>query len=183
MYCGDNLGTDIDHFDPMSRSPRRTFDWLNHLLACSACNSHHKRDRFPVDSEGNPLLIDPTAEDPFDHLLLALSVGEYQPLSDKGRVTIEVFGLNRPLLARGRQQARRVVSRSLRELWRALGRGDEKAVEEALLCIREQPLADVCQAMVRLASTKRAQIVFGQDEDLVGPLRNPEMRGLLTTWR
>lgn len=136
-----------------------------------------------MDSEGNPLLIDPTAEDPFDHLLLALSVGEYQPLSDKGRVTIEVFGLNRPLLARGRQQARRVVSRSLRELWRALGRGDEKAVEEALLCIREQPLADVCQAMVRLASTKRAQIVFGQDEDLVGPLRNPEMRGLLTTWR
>ena len=35
MYCGDNLGTDIDHFEPISRAPIRTFEWLNHLLACS----------------------------------------------------------------------------------------------------------------------------------------------------
>jgi hypothetical protein len=43
MYCGDNLGTDIDHFDPISRSPIKTFEWLNHLLACSFCNSNQKR--------------------------------------------------------------------------------------------------------------------------------------------
>jgi hypothetical protein len=35
MYCGDNLGTDIDHFEPIASAPIRTFEWLNHLLACS----------------------------------------------------------------------------------------------------------------------------------------------------
>ena len=45
MYCGE-IGTDIEHFEPVARNPLRTFDWLNHLLACSTCNSH-KRDQFP----------------------------------------------------------------------------------------------------------------------------------------
>jgi hypothetical protein len=95
MYCGDNQGTDIDHFEPLTRNPLRTFDWLNHLLACALCNSHNKRDRFPVDGDGQPLLIDPTVEDPFDHLSLTLSLGRYVSLSAKGRATIEVCDLNR----------------------------------------------------------------------------------------
>ncbi|MFD1364783.1 HNH endonuclease family protein [Actinoplanes sichuanensis] len=115
MYCGDNQGTDIDHHEPMARDPLRTFDWLNHLLACSHCNSHHKRDRFPVDEHGRPLLIDPSVEDPFDHLLLSLSVGEYRALTEKGVQSIEVFGLNRPILARGRQQTFDVVVMCLRQ--------------------------------------------------------------------
>jgi 5-methylcytosine-specific restriction endonuclease McrA len=52
MYCGDNLGTDIDHFEPISDAPLRTFDWLNHILACSFCNSNQKRDAFPRDRSG-----------------------------------------------------------------------------------------------------------------------------------
>jgi hypothetical protein len=47
MYCGDSLGTDIDHFEPIVLRPSRAFDWLNHLLACSSCNSNYKRDKFP----------------------------------------------------------------------------------------------------------------------------------------
>ncbi len=106
MYCGDNHGTDIDHFEPIAANPLRTFDWLNHLLACSTCNSHCKRDRFPTDPAGNPLLIDPTVEDPFDHLLLNVTLGEYLALSDKGAATIEVCQLNRATLAQGRAEAR-----------------------------------------------------------------------------
>ena len=64
MYCGTDFGTDIDHFDPKARNPLRTFDWLNHLLACSTCNGNQKRDRFPTDTAKHPLLIDPTAEAP-----------------------------------------------------------------------------------------------------------------------
>lgn len=141
MYCGDSFGTDIDHHEPLARNPLRTFDWLNHLLACAHCNSHHKRELFPTDLSGNPLLIDPTAEDPFDHLVLALSAGEYAPLTDKGRETIEVCGLNRFVLARARQQAYRVVVLCLREWQRS--EGTEPA--ELLTTIREQPCADVCQ--------------------------------------
>ncbi|MEU8665135.1 hypothetical protein [Actinoplanes philippinensis] len=55
---------------------------------CSHCDSHHKRDRFPVDDQDRPLLIDPSVEDPFDHLMLSLSVGEYRALTDKGRESI-----------------------------------------------------------------------------------------------
>jgi hypothetical protein len=33
MYCGDNRGTDIDHFEPIKELPGGTFEWLNHLLA------------------------------------------------------------------------------------------------------------------------------------------------------
>jgi hypothetical protein len=113
MYCGDNQGTDIDHFEPLTRNPLRTFDWLNHLLACALCNSHNKRDRFPVDGDGQPLLIDPTVEDPFDHLSLTLSLGRYVSLSAKGRATIEVCDLNRPILQRGRVNSRTNVESSL----------------------------------------------------------------------
>lgn len=48
MYCGDSQGTDIDHFEPKSLTPLRTFDWFNHLLACSYCNSNQKRNLYPT---------------------------------------------------------------------------------------------------------------------------------------
>jgi uncharacterized protein (TIGR02646 family) len=67
MYCEDSAGTDIDHFWPKSRYPEKTFAWLNHLLACSTCN-RRKLARFPVDAVGSPLLVDPTAEEPLDHI-------------------------------------------------------------------------------------------------------------------
>jgi uncharacterized protein YbaR (Trm112 family) len=86
----------------MSMTPLRTFDWLNDLLACTHCNSHHKRDQFPC-VDGVPMLIDPTAEDPADHLRLVLAAGHYAPLTSKGRETIDVFQLNRPVLVRGRK--------------------------------------------------------------------------------
>ncbi|GAA0983188.1 hypothetical protein GCM10009555_054470 [Acrocarpospora macrocephala] len=104
MYCGDSQGTAIDHHEPMARNPLRTFDWLNHLLSCTYCNSHEKRDRFPLDRNGQPLLIDPSTEDPFDHLQLTLTLGVYRAKggSPKGQTTIDVCGLNRPILTKGR---------------------------------------------------------------------------------
>ncbi|MFB9904007.1 HNH endonuclease [Allokutzneria oryzae] len=176
MYCGDNQGTDIDHHEPLSRNPLRTFDWLNHLLACSTCNSHEKRDRFPVDSAGAPLLIDPTVEDPFEHLLLTLSLGAYHPLTAKGRATIEVCGLNRPLLTRGRVQAQRVVILCLREWSRAR---DAATRARAVLTVREQPFADVCQSMLRQAALPTAELVFSDSPGVVELLRTPELRSAL----
>lgn len=180
MYCGDSLGADIDHFDPLSRSPLRTFDWFNHVLACSVCNSHHKRNLFPLDEHGQPLLIDPTSEDPFDHLMLSLSVGEYRALTPKGHETIRVFGLNRALLVRGRQQARRVVVASLRNWEAARVRADQSDMDEAVLTIREQPFADVCHAMLRQSDIARAELVFGHDQDVLPILRDPRLRERLS---
>src|SRR5690606_37656340 len=95
MYDADNQRNDSHHVEPIAAAPPRTLAWHNHLLACSHCNSHEKRDLFPRAADGTPLLVDPTAEDPYQHLRLLLSVGEYEALSERGEATIEVFGLNR----------------------------------------------------------------------------------------
>lgn len=179
MYCGDNQGTDIDHHEPLARNPLRTFDWLNHLLACSYCNSHAKRDTFPLDGLGAPLLINPCAEDPFDHLLLTLSLGIYQPLTDKGSATIEVCGLNRALLVRGRVQARRVVALCLAEWEAARARGDRIRQAAAVLTVREQPFADVCQSMLRQARSRGADAIFADTPAILRLLRIPELRRAL----
>ena len=179
MYCGDSFGTDIDHYEPLARTPLRTFDWLNHLLACAHCNSHHKRERFPVDENGQPLLIDPTAEDPFDHLVLSLSVGEYRALTDKGRQTIEACGLNRFPLARARQNVYRLVVLCLRA-WPGAVRGENTYdPAQLLLMIREQPCADVCQAMLRQVEQPGAATVFADVPDVVELLRDRQVREAL----
>jgi hypothetical protein len=151
MYCDDNLGTDIDHFQPLEKAPQRAFEWLNHLLACSHCNSNVKRSQYPVDGEGVCLLIDPTTEDPATHLMLLLKSGEYAPVdgSPKGEATIKVFGLNRPDLIRGRLNAFHRARSNLRD-WHSLRQqADPEAdvVERALL---DSPFIDVVHAMTRL---------------------------------
>lgn len=164
MYCGDNLGTDIDHFEPIARAPLRTFDWHNHLLACAYCNSNQKRDRFPCDPvTGTHLLIDPAREDPADHLLLYLESGSYQGLTPKGLATIDVFALNtRAELVRARRLAFTVVRALLRECHNRREAGDLAAAQEIAESLRVLWQADVLRAVVRLARTPAlAETVLG----------------------
>jgi hypothetical protein len=182
MYCGDNQGTDIDHYEPLSAAPRRTFHWPNHLLACSACNSHHKRDRFPLAADGTPLLLDPTADDPFAHLALALSVGRYVPLTARGEATIAVCQLNRDILCRGRQVAYDTVTIALEEWSRAYETGNVERVIMVEEAIQEQPFADVAQAMLRYVDSPGVDELFHDRSHLVAILRHPTLRaGLLRT--
>jgi 5-methylcytosine-specific restriction endonuclease McrA len=107
MYCEDGTGTDIDHFRPLATHPLLAYTWPNHLLACSFCNSHAKRDVFPLDPFGEPLLIDPTADEPSEHLTLSFSNGEFFPLTPKGSCTISLLGLNDHKAPRSLPDARR----------------------------------------------------------------------------
>jgi uncharacterized protein (TIGR02646 family) len=104
MYCEDNEGTDIDHFWPKSTYPERAFDWDNYLLACSGCNSNYKRDQFPT-KHGKPILLDPTTDDPMEHMVLVPETGEFVDLTPRGAKSIAVFGLTRETLQRGRALA------------------------------------------------------------------------------
>lgn len=174
MYCADSLGTDIDHFEPIKECPAGTFVWPNHLLACSFCNSNQKRDQFPRDAAGQPLLVDPTREEPVDHLRLILRSGEYRPLTARGSATIEVFGLNRRELSRGRSGAFEMAKAALhraRELLRA-DRGEEAA--DCLHALTEQPHASVLREMIRSARLPGGADVLGPeivaalaDEDVI----------------
>ncbi|GAB2516757.1 HNH endonuclease family protein [Nocardiopsis aegyptia] len=147
MYCGDNLGTDVDHFAPLFFSPLRAFDWFNHLLACSYCNSHTKREQFPVAADGTPLLVDPCAEDPSEHLFLVLSSGSYEALTHRGTATIQVFGLNRRELTQGRQSAFFATKLFLKAYLGHHDDGQEERAAETLVHLDQQPFADVREAM------------------------------------
>lgn len=177
MYCGDNLGTDIDHFVPITLAPIRTFDWLNHLLACSFCNSNQKRDAYPVDANGESLLIDPTYEDPSRHLMLILRTGEYRHITPKGLATIETFGLNRADLVRGRAVAFHTRGAVL---CRAQSLVAQKREEEAGRCLKalaEEPHASVLYAMLWSMDMPGSVDVLGPD--IVAALSDSRVRSLL----
>ncbi|MCP4216021.1 MAG: hypothetical protein GY765_15315 [bacterium] len=102
MYCGVNEGTDIEHFFPKTKYPLMAFRWCNYLAACTRCNSNYKRDRFPLDEQGRPLLIQPTKDEPRAHIFLSPSTGDYVGETEKGENSIDVYGLNRSTLPKNR---------------------------------------------------------------------------------
>lgn len=175
MYCEDSAGTDIEHFYPKSRYPARAFDWDNYLLACSHCNSNRKRDRFPRFKDGRPKLIDPTADDPADHLKLIIESGEFASTSPEGLKSIDVFGLNRERLTRGRVSAWMTAISLIRE-YRTLRASnaeiDQRAADEYLRTIREAPFASVLATIGSLFAQGRA----GLDWDVCDAVTKfPEM--------
>lgn len=159
MYCDDSMGTDIDHFEPLAHAPLRAFDWLNHLLACSYCNSNVKRGQYPCDSSGNCLLVDPSVDDPTHDLVLLLASGEYDHKTSKGAETIKVFGLNRIELVQGRQTAFVRARSTLRDWHQQLKDGDHSEADRLAQALVDSPFAVVVHAMERLPPTSRTTVL------------------------
>jgi hypothetical protein len=177
MYCGDSLGTDVDHFEPIHELPVGTFVWTNHLLACSYCNSNAKRDLFPRDPGGLPLLIDPTRDDPAEHLRLTLRTGTYRPLSPKGTESIRVFGLNRRDLTRGREVAFATRAAVLCRADDMLRAGQPDGAARYLRALAEEPHATVLHEMLRIAPLPGAAEVLG--EDVLAAVTSPALLRVL----
>ncbi len=101
MYCVDSHGSDIDHFRPKARFPGHTFKWSNMLLCCTECG-RFKGGQFPMAGRRG-LLIDPTNEDPWQHLDFDPDTGcvtarfdvEADDWSAKGATTVAVLRLDR----------------------------------------------------------------------------------------
>lgn len=86
-----------------------TYEWSNLVPACTEC-CHLKGSRFPVEGERSPigaigdslaaerpLLLNPFEDQPAQHLVFSedgLVVGK----TERGRISVEVFGLNRESL-------------------------------------------------------------------------------------
>ncbi|WP_369248159.1 hypothetical protein [Streptomyces sp. R41] len=180
MYCGGFTATDIEHFEPREHDALKTFFWPNHLLVCGPCNSTYTRDWWECDDQtGEPLLIDPTRDDPFDHLLLNLREGKYRGETDKGRTTVSVLGLNLPerRLIAGRKLAQLNIRSVPRDWGRARQQGDAEAERDALDVLKGQPFADVWQAMLRQAVLPGAALVMSDEPpEVLALLRNEELR-------
>ena len=168
MYCEDSAATDIEHFWPKSKYPERAFTWINYLLACSCCNSNHKREQFPLDAAGAPLLIDPTVEDPRAHLVLSVRTGKYRPRtrggqeSPKGQKSIEVFGLGRDLLEKGRQDAWNTLPALLLRYDDLCVQGDWARAVETQRTLCRFPFASVFVWFLDIASAPYAATFIDQ---------------------
>lgn len=122
MYCEDSAADEVEHLRPKALYPEQVFVWENYLYACGPCNGP-KNSRFRVFSSstglsvdvtrprgapvippepGDPLLIDPRAENPMEFLVLDLrGTFLFQELHPKGtreheraKYTIDVLHLN-----------------------------------------------------------------------------------------
>ena len=91
------------------------YRWNNLLVSCDVCNTTHKRNLFPLEDdterarthrddleEERPLFIDPASEDPRQHICFRRAEVVY--LTERGRVTIEGFGLGRSGLEEARRE-------------------------------------------------------------------------------
>ncbi|MCP9752997.1 AAA family ATPase [Ferruginibacter sp. HRS2-29] len=96
------------------------YSWENLVLSCTTCNEKYKRDYFPLSDEKDrcmigatgsllnnegALLIDPCLDNPEEHLEFDEESGFVRELTKKGKVTIEILGLNRSDLVEKRMQA------------------------------------------------------------------------------
>jgi len=149
IYCEDSMGTDVDHFAPKSTYPALTFDWNNHFLACSHCNSNLKRNQFPLDALGRPLLVNPVLDDPRMHLAWSPSTGEYTGRDDKGKVSIKIFGLNNGVRPQGRIDAWYSACALVNAI-DELEVGDPEA-QQYLTALRNRPFTEVFRELVLLS--------------------------------
>ncbi len=120
------------------------YDWENLLPSCQLCNQPSKdldsatgqtvklgkRSRFPLTSGSrytwhpdhdlsaeSPVFINPVQEDPAEHLEVDLETGLMSSKTARGRVCIDVFGLNlRDGLPEGRRNAMLAVQAVLVQL-------------------------------------------------------------------
>lgn len=95
---------DVEHYRPKSKYYWLGHNWNNLLYSCNLCNRSCKNDDFPLANEENrittptdlsiedPLIINPTTEDPTLHIQFNrhIMVG----ITAKGKKTIEIFRLN-----------------------------------------------------------------------------------------
>lgn len=101
----DGHGKEVEHYYPQAPSlyPHFRNDWNNLLLVCHSCNGK-KSHKFPLDENGNPLLIDPSTPGSDPEQYLDFEVDQDHPRfgeikekrnSERGEITINTIGLNR----------------------------------------------------------------------------------------
>ena len=115
-FC-ETVISESDYLDVLRFRPKRTYPWLaftweNLYISCPACH-RHKNSRFPIKGETantpallnqeSPLLIDPCLDSPADHLIFDRH-GLIHPKTERGKVTIATFGLDRLSLVKSREE-------------------------------------------------------------------------------
>jgi len=93
VYCETRIDEEskymeVDHYYCKSRHPTKVVEWVNLLPACKRCNVN--KGDYDIAAEGD--LVDPTRDDPQQHLILVNY--RLQGRDDKGRRVVEHTYLN-----------------------------------------------------------------------------------------
>ncbi len=171
MYCEDSHGCDVEHGYPKVPFPERAFLWPNLAWVCGPCN-RQKNDAF--DEE----ILDPTGEDPLDHLVFSPATGRYTPRDDspKGTATLRVLRrfASEPTLSRGRQNALTKLRMFLREYDTRAANGRTTEADDIRRLVVEEPFSAVFATVLRASAEPGATEVLG--EELVAVVsRHPAM--------
>jgi hypothetical protein len=172
MYCEDGQGCDVEHRYPRVPYPEKAFAWLNLLWICAICN-RQKNSAF------DEAMLDPTSDDPFDHLVLSISTGRYtaREESSRGSATLRVLRrlASDQTLARGRHNALMKLRTFLREYDAHHAAGRVGQADEIRRFVVEEPFSAAFAAVLRASTEPGANDVLG--EELVAVLsRHPGMR-------
>lgn len=148
MFCEDSRGTTIEHFWPKSTYRDKCFLWENMLLLCQGCQSQ-KGDRFDLDRDGKPLLLNPTEEDPRDFLYFEPTTGiltarfekQHNRPNPKGAHTTDrkILPLNIESVTEGRLRTKRNLQRAVTTFLRdsAASSSPEEAKSALVQAIRD----------------------------------------------
>lgn len=94
MYCSSDSPSHVEHYRPRARFPELTFDYENYLLSCSICNNY-KGSRFPLDDQGNPLLINPFDDNVWDYFDIDPTFGRLIPKPNlRAKTTCTIIKIN-----------------------------------------------------------------------------------------
>lgn len=150
VFCADSRGMEIDHFQPIAgtNGMMHVFEWENLLLICGGCN-RLKSDQFECDNHGRPLLINPTAEEPWEFLFFECNTGiltakydlQTQAYDPKGVYTTDehVLPLNVDAITTGRRRVYRQLQRAVQRFMDEAEEGGDvnEAKQELLVDIRD----------------------------------------------
>jgi uncharacterized protein (TIGR02646 family) len=114
VFCERANAKTADHFYPKERYPRRMFRWSNLLLCCGECNPA-KGHFFPF-TDGRPVLLDPTRDDPLDFFTWDFVTGAMVASTDPARATRAAVTRDQLKLDDSPLRDERTL-----QLWRVLG--------------------------------------------------------------
>ena len=145
-FCESRIEPSISHYRPKRSYPWLWCEWTNLVPICSACGSR-KRDLFPVserkpftsdDSDARalqaeePLLLHPEYDDPEQHLRFNLD-GTIHPITERGKATIDLCGLDRKTLNENRDRKIKLLKASFQALVQTLQGKETRERAETVL--------------------------------------------------
>ena len=178
MYCEHNHANVIDHFCPVENDPTLAFSWDNYLWSCSICNTDFKGTQFPVDRNGRRLLLDPTRDEPREHLSFSPRSGKLLGRTPRGNATIEVLGFDRRgNLDNTRALAWRAVQRYLVSYDEACAAGDAVRASEIERDLRKQQHASLLSMLIEILGMPGGALLVAERRCSTILAAYPEIRG------